>query len=516
MFAYPMDCDYIYDQSPYYNNNRRRRYYNPQLCTFSYPNSQPFSSFHNPPRRYYPNPYHLHESYYDPDNIVNLVSGLNQNHNEHHNEYHNGYHNGFHNRFHNRFNNGYQNERHHNERHNNERYSEEKNQEKERRKNGYRKVKIFGPEDEPVENNHKNNNAFTKQQAAKKIYTFLKHKPATRRTQKILVRLLHLRNLQNQLNTLSSQNSNFGTLTFTSKDSGKQLLPNTKENKLFLVQEDAILRILDQLDKVQSEGNEIIRERRKEIVKIAQKMLEELDAEKERQWKLFCDRRENIENFENFDNDKEDLVIENIKVDKKDTVIEEVTDEDIVENIKVDKKDVAIEEVTDEDVSEKMEDDKEKDIVNEEVTDELINSSNEEVIDEVTNTSNEEVIDEVINTSNEEVIDEVVNTSNNASETEEIKPYTISSPGDDEKDFDFIDIISDFNSSIKFSDEETVNAREPLMVVVENAKENNEAALNEIKQSQNDEQIIPSPMEDVEDINKENNDTFVIVNNISN
>ncbi|CAG8626873.1 26377_t:CDS:1 [Dentiscutata erythropus] len=464
MFVYPIDIDY--DLSPYYNNNRRRRYYNPQPCAYSYPSSQPFLSFQNPPSRHYPNPYHLHESYYDPENILNLVSGLNhnQNHNErHHNE---------------RFNNGrHQNERHNNGRYHNERQSEEKDYEKEKRKNGFRRVKIFGPEDEPIKNNHKNNNALTKQQAAKKIYNFLKYQPSTRRARKTLGRLLHLRNIQNQLISLSSQISNFETLTFTSKDAKKQILPISKSNKMFLTQEDAILRILDQLDKVQSEGNEIVRERRKEIVKIAQKILEELDAEKERQWKLFCDSTENSENIEKMDDEKEDIATENIEGDKKDIVIEEVTDKDIIE---------------------KMEDDKEEDVVNEEVNDEIINTSNE------------------------------------ASEIEGIKPYTISSPdetnvenkvenvknintGDDEKDFDFIDdITSDSNSSINLNDEETVNVREPL-IVAENTEESNEAALTEIKEkSQSDEQTILSPMEDVEDINKENDDAFVIVNNSSN
>ncbi|CAG8605360.1 1088_t:CDS:2 [Dentiscutata heterogama] len=424
MFAFPTDIDYIYDPSPYYNNNRRRRYYNPQPCAYSYPSSQPFLSFQNPPSRHYPNPYHLHESYYDPENIINLVSGLNhnQNHNErHHNE---------------RYNNG----RHYNERHNG-RYHNER-------------------------------------QAAKKIYNFLKYQPSTRRTRKILGRLLHLRNVQNQLNSLSSQISNFEPLTFTSKDAEKQILPISNNNKMFLTQEDAILRILDQLDKVQSEGNEIVRERRKEIVKIAQKMLEELDAEKERQWKLFCDSIENSENIEKMDDDKEDIITESIEGDKKDIAIEEVTDKDIIE---------------------KMEDDnKEEDVVNE----------------------------------------EIINTSNEASEIEGIKPYTISSPdetkvenkienmknintGDDEKDFDFIDdITSDSNSSINLNNDETVNVREPLIVVAENSEESNEAALTEIKeQSQSDEQTILSPMEDVEDINKENDendDAFVIVNNSSN
>ncbi|CAG8738195.1 28427_t:CDS:2, partial [Racocetra persica] len=238
MFSYLIDTDYPYDQNPYFNN-RRRRYYNPhQSYAYSYPcytHPLQFSNFHTPQNR------HFRESYYDPENIVNLVSGLNQNHEE---------------------------KNHH---------------DKEQKRNGYRKIKILA----------------AKQQAAKKIYNFLKHQPSTHRTRKILVRLLHLRNLQNLLNSLSSQNQNFGPLTFTNKDAGKQILPISKNNKMLLIQEDSILKILDQLDKVQSEGNEIVRDRRKEIVKIAQKMLEELDAEKDRQWKLFCDELENNESVVN-------------------------------------------------------------------------------------------------------------------------------------------------------------------------------------------------------------------------
>ncbi|CAG8587357.1 839_t:CDS:1, partial [Cetraspora pellucida] len=110
MFSYLIDTDYPFDQTPYFNNCRRR-YYNPhQACAYSYPSythPQSFLNFHIPQNRYFPDPYHLRESYYDPENIVNLVSNLNQIHDE-----------------------------------------EKNNHDKERKRNGYRRVKISGPEDE--------------------------------------------------------------------------------------------------------------------------------------------------------------------------------------------------------------------------------------------------------------------------------------------------------------------------------------------------------------------------------
>ncbi|CAG8671135.1 4234_t:CDS:1, partial [Racocetra fulgida] len=275
----------------------------------------------------------------------------------------------------------------------------------------------------------RNNNTFTKQQAAKKIYNFLKHQPSTHRTRKILVRLLHLRNLQNLLNSLSSQNQSFGTLTFTSKGAGKQIFPISENNKMFLIQEDSILKILDQLDKVQSEGNEIVRDRRKEIVKIAQKMLEELDAEKDRQWKLFCDELENSESVVN--ENSESVVNENSEsIENENNERIENENSESIENI-----DNTEDIVINNDVIEKN--DGEKDIVNEEVTD--------------------DAIIETIDDDKEDVITyEVIDTLNNSSEAEEIKPYTILSQDDvnienktkdtksihtrdDENDFDFID-----------------------------------------------------------------------------
>ncbi|PKC11938.1 hypothetical protein RhiirA5_353623, partial [Rhizophagus irregularis] len=80
---------------------------------------------------------------------------------------------------------------------------------------------------------------------------------------------------------------------------GKQILPISIDNKKFLGYEDKIVKSFDKLDEIQSEGVDIIRDRRKFLVNFAQKLLDELDIEKENQWKVFSMPLENEGNKNN-------------------------------------------------------------------------------------------------------------------------------------------------------------------------------------------------------------------------
>ncbi|PKY41681.1 hypothetical protein RhiirA4_411931, partial [Rhizophagus irregularis] len=80
---------------------------------------------------------------------------------------------------------------------------------------------------------------------------------------------------------------------------GKQILPISIDNKKFLEYEDKIVKSFDKLDEIQSEGVDIIRDRRKFLVNFAQTLLDELDIEKENQWKVFSMPLENEGNKNN-------------------------------------------------------------------------------------------------------------------------------------------------------------------------------------------------------------------------
>ncbi|GBC00062.1 hypothetical protein RclHR1_03730001 [Rhizophagus clarus] len=146
------------------------------------------------------------------------------------------------------------------------------------------KVKIQSDEDEAKAK-------INKSRAAHKIYEFIKNQSANKRTRKILNKLYLLHKFENDLKEI--QNSrHLGNLTFN-KENGKQILPISIENKQFLEYEDKIVKLFDKLDGVQSEGADIIRERRKFLVKFAQSLLDELDIEKETQWKAFNENQLN-------------------------------------------------------------------------------------------------------------------------------------------------------------------------------------------------------------------------------
>lgn len=184
------------------------------------------------------------------------------------------------------------------------------------------KVKIQGGDDETKSTTNKS-------QAAHKILNFIKNQTANKQTRKILNKLHILRIIENELEEIHKIKY-LGNLTFD-EEHEKQVLPISIENKRFLEHEDKIVKLLDKLDGVQSEGSDIIRERRKLLVKFAQILLGELDNEKEKQWKQWKELSENS-----------DVVMNNAldKIDESDVapVIEEIDvpadNQDSVEQIK--------------------------------------------------------------------------------------------------------------------------------------------------------------------------------------
>ncbi|CAG8547535.1 5879_t:CDS:2 [Ambispora leptoticha] len=150
----------------------------------------------------------------------------------------------------------------------------------------------------PIQSGSSNGNRYTRKEAAKRIVRFIRHHRANSITRHILRKLRELRIIEQQLGNLDKQSISSLTLSFDDEH-GKQVLPNTPDNKRFIGYEEAILKILDQLDRIDSNGLEVIRERRKHIVMIAQKMLGELDLIKNEQWSRF-NKKDNKEIDGNF------------------------------------------------------------------------------------------------------------------------------------------------------------------------------------------------------------------------
>ncbi|EXX72859.1 uncharacterized protein OCT59_009642 [Rhizophagus irregularis] len=144
------------------------------------------------------------------------------------------------------------------------------------------KVKIQSDEDETK----------AKINAAHKIYNFIKNQSANKQTHKILNKLYILHKIENELKEIQ-KTKYLGNLTFD-KENGKQILPISIDNKNFLEYENKIVKSFDKLDEIQSEGVDIIRDRRKFLVKFAQTLLDELDIEKENQWKVFSENQSNL------------------------------------------------------------------------------------------------------------------------------------------------------------------------------------------------------------------------------
>ncbi|CAG8674791.1 15226_t:CDS:1 [Acaulospora morrowiae] len=147
-----------------------------------------------------------------------------------------------------------------------------------------RSIPVTTPSDSVKANNSKT--TLDKNLASRKIYKFLRYDTANHKTRKVLSKLLQLRNIQNQLTNLIPSNGQL-ILTFSTDQKTPQVLPISKDNKKYLEYEDTVLKILSKLDEIDSNGYDIVRERRREIVGLAQGILNRLDEEKERQWKEF-------------------------------------------------------------------------------------------------------------------------------------------------------------------------------------------------------------------------------------
>ncbi|CAI2174403.1 4179_t:CDS:1 [Funneliformis geosporum] len=164
------------------------------------------------------------------------------------------------------------------------------------------KIKINGGEEEEAKSR------IDKSQAALKIFNFTKHQTEKKRLCQTLEKLHELRKIEDELKEIH-RSKHIGTLTFD-KEHEIQVLPISIENKRFLEYEDKITKLLDKLDRVQSVGAHIIRDRRKLDVKFAQTLLEELDKERENQWKSFG---ENLQVFMN-DADENSVANENSEI----------------------------------------------------------------------------------------------------------------------------------------------------------------------------------------------------------
>ncbi|CAG8540309.1 8458_t:CDS:1 [Paraglomus brasilianum] len=126
-------------------------------------------------------------------------------------------------------------------------------------------------------------------QAAKIILRFIRNKRSTRQVRQILRKLHQLRSIEDKLGEIRSSYTP-GPLTFTA-DSERRVLPTTAENKEFLKNEENVMKVFDELDGIQSAGADIVRQRRKEIVKYAQSILETFDINRDEQWMAFNENK---------------------------------------------------------------------------------------------------------------------------------------------------------------------------------------------------------------------------------
>ncbi|CAG8484000.1 7675_t:CDS:1 [Funneliformis mosseae] len=169
------------------------------------------------------------------------------------------------------------------------------------------KIKINGGEEQTK-------STIDKSQAALKIFNFIKRQTEKKRICQILNKLHELHTIEDELKEIQ-KSKHIGTLTFD-KEHERQVLPISIENKRFLEYEDKITKLLDKLDRVQSGGADLIRQRRKLDVTFAQTLIEELDKEKESQWKSFGENHD--------DADENSTAIENSEID---TPVKEVNEE---------------------------------------------------------------------------------------------------------------------------------------------------------------------------------------------
>ncbi|CAG8636655.1 1945_t:CDS:2 [Ambispora gerdemannii] len=160
----------------------------------------------------------------------------------------------------------------------------------------------------------------SKQEAAKRIILFIRRRIENQTTLLIINKLRQLRSIEQHLFSLFPKSGFNPHLTFVTENA-KQILPITANNRAFLLKEESILKTLDSLDRIESNGIESIRERRKQIVRVAQRMLEVLDNIKNKQWKEFGeneDKQEGSEKVETNNTEREDNKPEVIRINNND------------------------------------------------------------------------------------------------------------------------------------------------------------------------------------------------------
>ncbi|CAO3587983.1 unnamed protein product [Absidia cylindrospora] len=110
-------------------------------------------------------------------------------------------------------------------------------------------------------------------------------------------KLEKLATIEQKLDQLSTDNQAEGTthlpLQYQVNDQGGLVLDgNTHNNHKFLMMEDDIIRCMLQLDQILSDGDPVVREQRRKIVKKAENLLEPLDQHKQAEWNKETKRRQ--------------------------------------------------------------------------------------------------------------------------------------------------------------------------------------------------------------------------------
>ncbi|CAG8573729.1 5520_t:CDS:2 [Acaulospora morrowiae] len=180
-----------------------------------------------------------------------------------------------------------------------------------------RSIPVTTPSDSVKTN--KSKSTLDKNQASRKIYKFLRYDTANHKTRKVLSKLLQLRNIQNQLTNLIPSNDQL-ILTFSTDQKTPQVLPISKDNKKYLEYEDTALKILSKLDEVDSNGYDIVRERRREIVGLAQGVLNRMDEEKERQWEEFKADND-LDDYNTVTEEEDSMAVDDVSEEKVGTPI---------------------------------------------------------------------------------------------------------------------------------------------------------------------------------------------------
>ncbi|ORX51683.1 hypothetical protein DM01DRAFT_1375399 [Hesseltinella vesiculosa] len=101
-------------------------------------------------------------------------------------------------------------------------------------------------------------------------------------------RVVELNKIEQQLDRLERETHQLALQTpleFQVNDQGHLFLDgNTHNNRLFLKYEDDITRLMLQLDNILSDGNPVIRTRRRTIVQKAEHLLDQLDRHRQQEW----------------------------------------------------------------------------------------------------------------------------------------------------------------------------------------------------------------------------------------